>query len=157
MELIPLLMGVLRNQEALARIARIVLPHNAESIENLSASCTPQQKAVSAKLEMLMHDKQAFIVAIEKGHFVWEDNHLAWQMGTQTLLAYFLGRLFCGDKAESSKRLGYRIWKQGSQKLPSALIKEILGPNDLVRIRRQRKNSRVPENFQLIDSLFTEG
>lgn len=96
----------------------------------------------------------AMINAIQKGFVVEKDDHLVWTLESDTLLAYFLGRLFCGDHPYYSTRKRESIWQHGSYDFPNSLAKALFNKTTLIKLRRQRKNCKVPKDFELVDVLF---
>lgn len=106
-------------------------------------------------LACYIRDKKPLARALAYGYLAVEDGCLVWKLENKTLLAYFLGRLICGDKPVYIKRKGTCIWKQGNIDFPFLIVKLVFGLTTLKRLRRQRENRTVPENSQLIDNLFS--
>ena len=106
-------------------------------------------------LRLKMRNSEAFDKAVEAGYInVQDDGSLKWTLGSQTLLAYFMGRLFCGDYGQYSRRKHAMIWQRGKGVFPAKALQALFEMKSLKRMRLKRVNEVLPENFQLIDSLF---
>ena len=106
-------------------------------------------------LRLKMRNEEAFNRAVDAGYVnVQDDGSLKWTLGSETLLAYFLGRLFCGDFGQYSRRRRAMIWQRGKGVFPAESLQAIFNMKSLKRIRLKRDKMPLPENFQLIDSLF---
>ena len=102
-----------------------------------------------------MRNSEAFNKAISNGYIQQQDDgHLKWTLGSQTLLAYFMGRLLCGDYGQYSRRKHAMIWQRGKGVFPAKALQALFEMKSLKRMRLKRVNEVLPENFQLIDSLF---
>ncbi len=106
-------------------------------------------------LRLKMRNTEAFDKAVEAGYInVQDDGSLKWTLGSETLLAYFMGRLFCGDFGQYSRRKNVMIWQRGNGMFPAKTLQTLFEMKSLKRIRLKRDKMPLPENFQLIDSLF---
>ena len=85
---------------------------------------------------------------------IGEDGQLHWAGGNHTTLAYFCGRMFCGDHGQYSRRLQEQVWVQGKGQFPAVDIGRLFGVTTLKQSRYRRKNMPLPECWQLIDALF---
>ena len=141
-----MLYGILQNQQALAKKTGVELPYSA-----IDTTCV--QMPMKLRLDML--NPHAFDLAVIKGYIKpGEGNTLAWQMGTNTLLAYFLGRLFCGDTPVKEQRRGALIWKQEQRPFPGKALEQVFGVRNLRILRAGHKFGKVPQGHLYIDELF---
>jgi len=102
-----------------------------------------------------MLDAQAFEAAVERGYIeAREDGTLAWMLESNTLLAYFCGRLWCGDKGKYIRRKRAMVWQTGEKTFPAVSLGKVFGCNSLKQARMNRKNNVLPEQHELIDMLF---
>lgn len=110
---------------------------------------------ISKILELTMTNSEALSKAVEKGYVeVREDGTLAWMLESNTLLAYFCGRLWCGDKGMYSRRKKAMLWQVGDAAFPAVALGKVFGCTSLKQTRQRRKNMVLPEHFELIDYLF---
>ena len=112
--------------------------------------------ALSKLLQQTMLDQEAFLVAVAKGYIVVgsDEEHLHWTLGGQTMLAYFCGRMWCGDCGRYSRRRHSMLWMQGQGTFPGAMLDRLFGTSVLKQTRQRRKKLPLPEYHQLIDLLF---
>lgn len=115
-----------------------------------------EMATISKLLQLTMRDTRAFTLAVERGYIVVTEDgqHLRWMLGSITLLAYFCGKLWCGDYSAYNRRLGTKVWRQGEKSLPVSELHRVFGINYIRQSRQNRKNHASPENFQLVDNLF---
>lgn len=119
---------------------------------------TNEMATLSKLLQHTMLNKEAFLHAVEKGFIVSSEDgkHLQWTLGNNTLLAYFCGRMWCGDRGVFSKHMDDTIWQMGTRGVfPAKELNEIFGIVDMKDLRRKRKFRTLPKNFQLVDNLFS--
>lgn len=117
----------------------------------------PNEMATLSKLlQLTMLHTTAFDTAVDKGYVeVREDGTLMWMLESNTLLAYFCGRLWCGDKGTYSQRKHATLWHLGTQgAFPATALAKLFGCNSLKQTRQRRKNMALPERHELIDILF---
>jgi len=116
---------------------------------------TKEMATLSKLLQVTMLHAEAFAKAVEKGYVkVREDGTLAWTLKSNTLLAYFCGRLWCGDRGVYSRRKGAMLWQTGDGVFPAAALGKVFGCTSLKQTRHRRKNMVLPEHFELVDYLF---
>lgn len=87
------------------------------------------------------------IIMTSAGRWLW--NH-----DSRTLLAYFCGRMWCGDKAVYCHHSHCMIWKRGRRTFYDAELEQVFGVGSLRQLREQRFFLKVPNDAELIDSLF---
>jgi len=116
---------------------------------------TKEMATLSKLLQVTMLHAEAFDAAVEKGYIVMtEEGTLAWMLGSNTLLAYFCGRLWCGDKGMYSRRKKAMLWQMGEGVFPAVALGKVFGCTTLKQTRQRRKNMVLPEHFELVDQLF---
>lgn len=112
--------------------------------------------AHSRVLQLKMRNARAFEIAVEEGYIVVADDgqHLRWTLGSDVLLAYFCGRVWCGDRGFRSRRKGKCVWRLGDGVFPAAELGRLFGLSALKQKRNNRKNMALPGCYQLVDNLF---
>ena len=106
-------------------------------------------------LQNTMLNTHAFTRAINQGFITpREDGTLVWTLENHTLLAYFCGRLWCGDKGAYSRRKDAMLWQMGKKAFPAVALAKVFGINSLKQTRNRRKNMPLPVHAELIDTLF---
>jgi len=112
-------------------------------------------ETLSKLLRLTMLNEKAFDKAVEQGYIeVREDGTMEWMLESKTLLAYFCGRIWCGDYGKYSRRVGSTLWQLGDGVFPSARLERLFSVSLLRQTRNKRKNLALPEYHQLIDILF---
>lgn len=149
-----LLHTIMANQQLLADAVGIELSAVTDGTSTALAGTTSKATALlSRRLRMRMLCPAAFERAVSEGWLSADGGHgLTWSEG-RTLLAYFLGRLFCNDKAVYSKTARKYIWRQRGPSLPAKELKELFG-FQIKTLRTNRKNMTAPENFHIVDKWF---
>lgn len=151
-----MLHGIIMNQQILAEACGVELPFSEDGMNTLN-NMRENSGGVKLprKLQVRMLNDSAFDMAVEEGYIqMTEDGHLMWMLGNNTLLAYFLGRLFCGDSAYFSRGRGVGIWQKGEKVFPGAELQRLFGVNTLKQLRQKRCSRPLPEHYELIDKLF---
>lgn len=119
---------------------------------DLSVLCIPPS------LRLRMRHPEALQRAVEEGFIVMVEGHLHWTSDNKTQLAYFCGRLFCGDYSCPCKRKAGHVWKhQAGIGFPARELELLFGVPLLGQIRRNQKNMRISDVTQVVDLLFAEG
>lgn len=153
------LRGVIKNQQVLADAMGVELPISTNELSSLinnvrgMASSAIQLPPV---LNRTMRNRDAFSKAVEKGYIRTSsvDGLLEWTLGNNTLLAYFCGRLWCGDSSTVVKRMNKAFWHQGDTTFPSAALTRLFGVLNLKKLRQNREERVLPVNYEQIDALF---
>lgn len=111
---------------------------------------------LTKQLQETMLNASAFDKAVAMGYIVMAEDgqHLVWALGNNALLAYFCGKLWCGDKGVFSRRKQAMLWSPGKLMFPAAQLNRTFGVTTLKQIRIKRKNLTLPRCFQLVDNLF---
>jgi len=141
-----LLDAVLRNQHAIARALNIDLP-----CRNVRTS----NPTLPVRLRAVMKHPAAFDRALDNGYIVpTAQGRLQWTLGSNTLLAYFWGRLFCDDKPVASKTCRSLLWRQTKELFPDKDAALLFGTPNLRILRHNRQYGKLPYKHQLVDELF---
>jgi len=157
--LVDMLRGILANQQVLAEACGVDLPFAVGdgALDGLTNNERTKEGGIVLPLVLrktMLHG-EAFDAAVEKGYIVMtEDGHLAWMLGSSTLLAYFLGRLFSGDYGRYSKVKDGKVWLRGKKAFPATELQELFGEPSLRKLRQNREGRLLPENYELVDLLF---
>ncbi len=151
-----MLHGILKNQQVLAEACGVKLPFMEDGMPTFNNMCEKSGGVkLPRKLQVRMLSDSAFDMAVEEGYIrMTDDGHLVWMLGNNTLLAYFLGRLFCGDSAYFSRGRGMRIWQKGERCFPAAELQRLFGVSTLKQLRQKRCCRALPEHYELVDKLF---
>ena len=124
--------------------------------DHVKEQCVPDEFAALSKLlQVTMTAPGAFMRAVEQGYIkVRENGTLEWMLENSTLLAYFCGRIWCGDRGEYSRRKKTMLWEFGGKGFPATALGRIFGVPLLKQRRLRRKNMVLPRNHELVDYLF---
>jgi len=157
--LVNMLRGIVANQQVLAEACGVELPFmvGEGALDGLINNDRAKEGGIVLPLVLrkTMLYSEAFDAAVEKGYIVMtEDGHLAWRMGSSTLLAYFLGRLYSGDYSRYSKVKDGKVWLRGKKPFPATELQELFGEPCLRKLRQNREGRLLPENYELVDQLF---
>ncbi len=151
-----LLQGMNENQQSLAAAIGVALPHPIGKKE-IGYWLGLDRVTLPPLLQEAMLNSRAFEEAVSLGYIrPTTDGRLVWTLGSKTLLAYFLGRLFCGDHGRYSERKRCMMWQLGSGTFPAKALHALFGLNTLFDLRRNRAEFSLPEHFQMVDRLFGE-
>ena len=160
-KLIEELVRVERNLTALAQAAGVTLP---EVMTFAKGSALPDDNnnnnnrvaplPLPKELKHRVRNMAALERALQYGYIVPMADHWEWTAGTKTLLAYFMGRLLCGDYPEMNRVTGRWRWHEGKGNFPDADLKELFGLGSLRSVRKNNIILRLPQGHEMIDSLF---
>lgn len=94
--------------------------------------------------------------AIDKGMLCIQENwKLRWNLENRTLLAYFCGRMWCGDYCTFSSREKKWLWRQPSGvRFPKKDLVDLFDVRNLRTMREQRKDCVAPQGREEVDKLF---
>ena len=158
-KLIEELVRVERNLTALAQATGVTLP---EVMAFAKGSALPDDNnnnnnrvaplPLPKGLKHRVRNMAALERALQYGYIERLADHWEWTAGSKTLLAYFAGRLLCGDYPKWSS--GKELWMQGRGRLPEKELSELFGTNSLRTLRKNNFFSPLPEGHEMIDSLF---
>lgn len=111
--------------------------------------------ALSKVLQVTMLDVRAWDRAVERGYIVVRaEGGLEWTLGSATLLAYFCGRLWSGDRGMRSRGRQVTVWVRGERAFPATELQGLFGQKALRKLRQNRDGRHLPEHADLIDELF---
>lgn len=131
------------------------LQDNAALQEAASEERTERQ-ALSKVLQVTMLDVRAWDRAVERGYIVVRaEGGLEWTLGSATLLAYFCGRLWSGDRGMRSRGRKVTVWVRGERAFPATELQLLFGQKTLRKLRQNRDGRHLPEHADLIDELFS--
>lgn len=94
--------------------------------------------------------------AMEQGYLsVTPEYKLTWMHESKTLLAYFCGRMWCGDSSHYSCEAHTHIWDRAMKKMfPEKDLTVLFGERNLRTLRKNRDLCPLPEGWQEIESFF---
>lgn len=97
-----------------------------------------------------------FEAAIAKDLIIENGEHLSWTK-SKVLLAYFCGRIYCGDHAQVDTSSNYAEWKTGGCHMPEKELQVLFNEKNFCQQRRNRINGRsAPRGYDMIDTLYNE-
>lgn len=120
---------------------------------------THEDKENLPKIELPAHLKtdlaiKMFETAVEEGLISWRDNKYKWT-GTEVLLAYFCGRIYCGDTIAYNPQNKKYSWKRGKNgDFPDRELNEFFGKDNLGTSRNNRINSPAPKGYKKINEIY---
>jgi len=110
----------------------------------------PMKLRVGLRVEVLC-------AAVEAGFLtVTAEGKLAWMLESKTLLAYFCGRMWCGDTPYYNKRAGGYVWMSGGVRFPKKDLVALFGVENLRTLRSQRcaNVALLPAGWELVERIF---
>lgn len=103
----------------------------------------------------LIH-RAAFRRAFERGYLTLENGKIISHFKTNSLLTYFLSRVFCNDK--SDYKLGYVRWIKGNKPFPEKELYLLFGIRNLREIRKshvtEKNYKKIIKDYEMVDNLF---
>lgn len=154
--LAKILHQVIRNQQVMADLTGVILPFPALDHEGVLKKIYTHTFQISPALRCKMLYKHCLEKALSQGLLREADGRLVWTLQNQTLLAYFMGRLFCNDQKKWVNRTSNYVWVLGKPVFPTKEIQALFGPNNLRDLRRHRELMEVPVGYEIIDQLFED-
>lgn len=98
---------------------------------------------------------EALRAALQEGLVtVSDDGRWQWQLESKTLLAYFCGRMWCGDTPLYSKHARGYIWQSGQGRFPRKDLVALFGVSTLRLLRKQRIWAPLPKGWEQVDKFF---
>lgn len=102
--------------------------------------------------EILDKGEPYFARAIESGLMKQTPNGYEW-LTSQVLLAYFCGKIFCGDFVKESRMDS--TWKAGNEAFfPEKALAKLFNRPNIGTSRRKQLEGTPPKGYQTIDNLF---
>lgn len=137
---------------------QVLALYHAGRIPYVTASVAEEAEAIRQRLPKKLrrhYNAQVMLKAIREDLIVMtDDGHLRWNHESSTLLAYFCGRMWCGDKAVCCRHGSRKIWKRGNRPFLETELELLFGVPHLRQLREKRFFLTIPNDAQLIDSLF---
>lgn len=100
-------------------------------------------------------DVEVLKVALQEGVVrISDDGHWVWTLESKTLLAYFCGRLWCGDTPCYSRKTGAYVWRLGERNFPKKDLVKLFGVTNLRTLRKNKNFCTLPAGWEIIDKFF---
>lgn len=107
------------------------------------------------KLRISQHRK-ALDRAVHDGYLTFSpEGKLNFTFGSKSLMAYFWGRLLCGDSSYLQRKTLKWLWKPGKDLFPDQELAASTGLEGIGVLRRQRVGKALPSGWELIDEYFS--
>lgn len=88
---------------------------------------------------------------------ITDDGLLEWTQGSKTLLAYFCGRMWCGDSSHYSNMSHARVWDRSqTNAFPEKDLATVFGESSLRTLRKNRDMCPLPNGWEMIEEIFGE-
>lgn len=108
----------------------------------------PMKLRVGMRAEVLSAALQeGLLSAADEGHWLW-------LLPSKTLLAYFCGRIWCGDMALYNPRVKAYLWQGGNGRFPQKDLTGLFGVHNLRTLRGQRILEPLPAGWELVERIF---
>lgn len=85
---------------------------------------------------------------------ITEDARLEWLMDSKTLLAYFCGRMWCGDKAHYYADCRLWQWEHAGVRFPEKALNCLFGEKNLRTLRKNRDMCEPPKGWRVVERIF---
>lgn len=108
----------------------------------------PIKLRIGVRAEVLMAALQEGFVTVS------DDGRWQWQLESKTLLAYFCGRMWCGDTPLYSQRARGWVWQVGQGRFPRKDLVALFGVRNLRTLREQRYMGMLPVGWELVEAVF---
>lgn len=142
--------------EMLAKREWLEAAKSAKPIEGQEASLSEECQPKRVAMKLTEAQQQAFILAVERDYMSpIGDGTYDWKL-PKVLLAYFLGRLFCGDYISTDNVAGREEWTSGNKDFPEQQLCQLFGMQSISANRRTRLGKVVPDGYEKIESLIEE-
>ena len=96
---------------------------------------------------------ESVLAAIDKKLISFTDTGLKWER-SNVLLAYFFGRLICGDtikKGVMDQKMYYFVGEYGSDPFPEKELENLFGVTSLRQARNNRRGRAAPKGYKEIE------
>ena len=87
---------------------------------------------------------------------ITEDRRLMWLPENKTLLAYFCGRMWCGDSTHYYSDCRSWMWQRGRKMFPEKDLNLLFGEKNLRTLRKNRDLCVPPKGWELVEKIFSE-
>lgn len=108
----------------------------------------PTKLRINVRADVLQQALQEGLLTVA------DDGRWVWQLPSKTLLAYFCGRMWCGDMPLYSQRAQGYIWQEGQGRFPRKDLVALFGVNTLRLLRKQRFWALLPKGWEQVDKIF---
>lgn len=129
----------------LQNIQKETIKHDAKVNNSKSINAIPKELDTDEARRLLPK-------AIEAGLIVSTESGYEWKGKSNALLAYFCGKIYCGDTLEKDTVTNENIVKKGSAFFPEMALCTMFGVKNLGQSRLQIQ--RPPRGYEEIDILF---
>ena len=120
--------------------------------ETVEAEEVNDEVIINNNNEILEKGEPYFSRAIESGLMKQAPNGYEW-LASQVLLAYFCGKIFCGDYIKETRMDS--TWKAGNDAFfPEKALGKLFNRPNIGTSRRKQLESTPPKGYQTIDDLF---
>lgn len=133
---------VLKVQEATSTDPELV----AELVKRL-----PIRLRATVRAEVLKAALQEGLLSVD------DEGRWHYMLENKTLLAYFCGRMWCGDTPVYSKCTRGYVWQEGEGCFPRKEVEELFGVSNLRLVRKKRFMAQLPAGWELIEKIFGGG
>ena len=111
--------------------------------------------AISNKTGIFKYNavSESVLAAIEKKLISFTDTGLKWER-SNVLLAYFFGRLICGDTIKEGamdKKMHYFLGMYGNEPFPAKELEDLFGVTSLKQARNNRRGEAAPKGYKEIE------
>lgn len=96
---------------------------------------------------------ESVLAAIDKKLISFTDTGLKWER-SNVLLAYFFGRLICGDTIQAGamdKKMHYFLGEYGNEPFPEKELEDLFGVTSLKQARNNRRGLAAPKGYKEIE------
>lgn len=102
--------------------------------------------------KLVEQGQEYFDKATYNGYIEQALSKMEWKL-SKTLLAYFIGRIYCNDRVEIDK---YGENWIGNEGFPDKLVEKLFGEKNIGALRRNKfaQKATPPKDFEKIDLLF---
>ncbi len=87
---------------------------------------------------------------------ITEDGQLVWLLKSKTLLAYFCGRMWCGDSARYQSCCHTWVWERNGVVFPEKALNNLFGEKSLRTLRKNRDLCVLPKGWERVEKIFSE-
>ena len=109
----------------------------------------PTKLRINVRAEVLQQALQEGLLTVT------DDGRWVWQLPSKTLLAYFCGRMWCGDMPCYSQRAQAWLWQGGQGRFPRKDLVALFGVRNLRTLREQRFMALLPNGWEQVEKIFS--
>lgn len=108
----------------------------------------PMKLRIGVRAEVLSAALQEGLLSVD------DEGHWHYMLENKTLLAYFCGRMWCGDTPVYSKCTRGYVWQEGEGCFPRKEVEKLFGVSNLRTLREQRYKRMLPVGWELVEKIF---